>query len=80
MRKDLFRFFIDELYSKAPKRNYETNIIIINHIHETRSINLADKNEYKTPNNKGIRYIFIIIDNFSQEQITKIKNFLTKIK
>ena len=30
------------------------------------SIDLADMVDYKISNNKGFRYIFVIIDNFSK--------------
>ena len=66
MKKDLTKIFIDEIYGKAPKKNYETNKIIYNHIVETWSIDLADTIDYKISNNKSFRYIFIIIDNFSK--------------
>ena len=46
-------------------RNYPTNKIIYNHIDAIWSIVLADMIDYKTSNNKGFRYIFIIIDNYS---------------
>ena len=42
MKKDLTQIFINEIYSKAPKRNYPTNKIIYNHIDETWSMALAD--------------------------------------
>ena len=57
---------MNEIYSKGPKRNYPTNKKIYNHIDETWSIDLADMIDYKISNNKGFRYIFIIIDNFSK--------------
>ena len=66
INKDLTKTFIDEIYSKAPKKNYETNKIIYNHSDEIWSIDLADMIDYKISNNKGYRYIFIIIDNFSK--------------
>ena len=66
INKDLTKTFIDEIYSKAPKKNYETNKIIYNHTDEIWSIDLADMIDYKISNNKGYRYIFIIIDNFSK--------------
>ena len=47
-------------------RNYPTNKTIYNHIDEIWSIDLVDMIDYKTSNNKGHRYIFIIIDNFSK--------------
>ena len=66
INKDLTKIFIDEIYSKAPKRNYPTNKIVYNYVDEIWSIDLADFSDYKTSNNKGFRYIFIIIDNFSK--------------
>ena len=64
--KDLVKIFVDEIYSKHPKRNFPTNKITYNHIDEIWSIDLADMIDYKTSNNKGYRYIFIVIDNFSK--------------
>ena len=64
--KDKIKIFIDEIYSKPPMRNYPTNKIVYNHIDEIWSIDLADMIDYKISNNKGFRYIFIVIDNFSK--------------
>ena len=47
-------------------KNFPTNKILYNHIDEIWSIDLADMIDYKTSNNKGFRYIFIIIDNYSK--------------
>ena len=66
INKDLTKISIDGIYSKAPKKNYETNKITYNYIDEIWSIDLADFSDYKISNNKGYRYIFIIIDNFSK--------------
>ena len=66
INKDFTKIFIDEIYSKSPKKNYPTNKIIYNHIDEIWSMDLADMIDYKISNNKGFRYIFIIIDNFSK--------------
>ena len=66
IKKDLTKIFIDEIYSKPPMKNYPTNKIVYNHLDEIWSIDLADFSDYKTSNNKGFRYIFIIIDNFSK--------------
>ena len=65
-KKDNIKIFIDEIYSTPPKKNYETNKIVYNHIDETWSIDLTDMVDFKTSNNKGYRYIFIITDNFSK--------------
>ena len=66
MKKDLTKIFIDEIYSKAPKKNYPTSKIVYNHKDEIWSIVLADMIDYKTSINKGFRYKFIIIDNFKK--------------
>ena len=60
------KIFIDEIYSKPPRKNYPTNKVIYNHVDEICSIDLADMIDYKISNNKGFRYIFIVIDNFSK--------------
>ena len=63
MKKDLTKIFLEEIYSKPPKKNYETNKVLYNHIDEIGSTDLADMIDYKISNNKGYRYIFVIIDN-----------------
>ena len=65
MKRDLTKFFIDEIYSSPPRKNYETNKVICNHIDEIWSIDLADMTDYKNSNNKRFRYIFVIIDKYS---------------
>ena len=64
--KDITKIFIDEIYSTPPRKKCSTNKIIYNSIDEIWSIDLADFSDYKTSNNKGYRYIFIIIDNYSK--------------
>ena len=66
MKKDLTKNFIDEIYSIPPRKNYPTNKIVSNFVDEIWSIDLADMVDYKISNNKGYRYIFIIVDNFSK--------------
>ena len=66
MKKGLTKIFIDEIYSKPPVRNYPTNKIVCNNIDEIWSIDLVDMIDYKVSNNKGFRYIFVLIDNFSK--------------
>ena len=66
MKKDLTKIFIDEIYSKPPLKIYETNKILYDHLDEIWSIDLADMIVYKISNNKGFRYILVIIDNYSK--------------
>ena len=42
IKKDIIKTFVDEIYSKAPKKNYPTNEILYNHIDEIWSIDLVD--------------------------------------
>ena len=65
-KRDLTEIFIDEIYSKPPLRNYPTNKTIIKSIDDTWSSDLLDMNDYGTKNNKGYRYILVVIDNFSK--------------
>ena len=66
MKKDLTKLFIDEVYSKPPKKNYPTNKTIIKSIDDTWSSDLLDMNDYGIKNNKNYRYILVVIDNFSK--------------
>ena len=66
VKNDNIITFIDEICSKTPMRKYPTNKLVCNHIDEIWSTDLADFLDYKTSNNEGIRYIFIINDKFSE--------------
>ena len=46
-KKDNIKLFIDEIYSKPPRKNYPTNKIKYNHIDEICSIDLAGMIDYK---------------------------------
>ena len=65
-KKDLNKTFIDERYSKPPKKNCPTNKTVYNNIDEIRSFDLADFSDYKISNKKGYRNIFVIFDIFSE--------------
>ena len=75
MKKDLMKTFINEIYSKAPKKNYSTNKTMIKSIDDTWSSDLLGMNDYGPKNNKGHRYILVVIDNLSKFGWTKpLKN------
>ena len=79
MKKDIIKIFIEEIYSKASKKTYATYKLVYNHIDEIWSIDLADTIDYKISNNKGYRYIFVILDNFSKYLWAKpLKNKYSK--
>ena len=66
MKKDLTKIFISEIYSKPTKKIFPTNKTIIKSIDDTWSSDLLDMNDYGIKNNKGYRYILVVIDKFSK--------------
>ena len=65
-KKDLIKIFIDEIYRKSPDKNYETNKTMVESIDDTWSSDLLDMNDYGPKNNRGYRYILVVIDSFSK--------------
>ena len=66
MKKDIAKYFNDEIDSSPPKINYPTNKTIFESIYDTWSWILLDMKDYGIKNIKGYRYILVVIDNFSQ--------------
>ena len=60
------KIFINEIYSKPPRRYYATNKTDVYHIDDTWSLDILDLKDYGSKNNKGYRYVLVIIDNFSK--------------
>ena len=65
-KRDLIKIFIEEIYIRSPNKNYETNKTMIKSIDDTWSSDLLDMNDYGPKNNRGYRYILVIVDNFSK--------------
>ena len=63
MKKELNEIFINEVYSPSPKKNYETNKTMIKSIDDSWSSDLLDVNDHGPKNNRGNRYILVVIDN-----------------
>ena len=58
--------FINEIYSKPPKKNYITNKTDVYHVDDIWSLNILDLKDYGPKNNRGYRFVLVIIDNFSK--------------
>ena len=58
--------FISEIYSKPPKRNYPTNKTDVYYISNIWSLDILDLEDYGPENNRGHRYVLVIIDNLSE--------------
>ena len=66
MTQKNIKIFINEIYSKGPKKNYPTNKTDVYHIDDTWSLDILDLKDYGPENNRGYRYVLVIIDNFSK--------------
>ena len=60
------KIFINEIYSKGPKKNYPTNKTDIYYIDDIWSLDILDLKDYGPENNRGYRYVLVTIDNFSK--------------
>ena len=63
---EIIKIFINEIYSKPPKRNYITNKTNVYHIDDIWSLDILDIKDYGPKNNKGYRYVLVVIDNFGK--------------
>ena len=66
MTQKNIKIFMNENYSKPPKMNYATNKTDVYHIDDTWSFDILDLKDYFPENNRGYRYVLVIIDNFSK--------------
>ena len=66
MTQKNIKIFINETYSKPPKKNYATNKTEVYHIGDIWSLDILDLKDYGTENNRGYRYVLVTIDNFSK--------------
>ena len=66
MSQKNIKIFINEIYSKPPKKNYVTNKTDVYHIDDIWSLDILDLKDYGQENNRGYRYVLVTIDNFSK--------------
>ena len=66
MTQKNIKIFINEIYSKPPKKNYITNKTDVYHIDDIWSLDILDLKDYGPENNRGYRYVLVTIDNFSK--------------
>ena len=80
MTRKSIKIFIDEIYSKPPKKKYATNKTDVYHIDGKWSLDILDLKNYGPGNNKGYRHVLVTKDKFSKISWTiplKIKNVQT---
>ena len=66
MTQKNIKIFINEIYSKPPKRNYATNKTDVYRFDDIWSLDILDLKDYGSENNRGYRYVLVIRDNFSK--------------
>ena len=66
MTQKNIKLFINEIYSKPPKKYYPTNKTDVYHVDDIWSLDILDLKDYGPENNRGYRYVLVIIDNFSK--------------
>ena len=66
MTQKNIKIFINEIYSKPPKKYYPTNKTDVYFIDDIWSLDILDLKDYGTNNNRGYRYVLVTIDNFSK--------------
>ena len=65
MTQKSIKIFIEEVYSKPPKEDYSTNKTDVYHIDDIWSLDILDLKDYGPENNRGYRYVLVVVDNFS---------------
>ena len=60
------KIFINETYPKPPKKIYVTNKTDVYYIDDIWSLDILDLKNYGPENNRGHRYVLVIIDNSSK--------------
>ena len=66
MSQKNIKILINEIYSQPPKKYYSTNKTDVYRIDDTWSLDILDLKDYGPENNRGYRYVLVIIDNFSK--------------
>ena len=66
MTQKNIKIFINETYSKPPKKYYATNKTNVYYIDDIWSLDILDLKDYGPENNRGYRYVLVVIDNFSK--------------
>ena len=66
MTQKNIKIFINEIYSKAPKKYYARNKTDVYFIDNIWSLDILDLKDCGPENNRGYRYVLVTIDNFSK--------------
>ena len=65
MTEKTIALFINETYSKPPKKNYPTNKTDLYHIDNIWSLDISDLKDYDPESIRGHRYVLVVKDSFN---------------
>ena len=75
MTQKSIKIFVDETYSKPPKKIYASNKTDVYHVDGIWSLDMLDLKDYGPKNNGRYRYVLVVIDNLSKYCFTtRLKN------
>ena len=66
MSQKNIKTFINEIYSRGPRKNYPTNKTNVYYYDDIWSLDILDLKDYGLENNRGYRYVLVIIDILSK--------------
>ena len=64
MTQNSIKIFINEIYSKSPKKNFATNKANLYHIDDIWKLDILDLKDFGVENNRGYRYVLVVVDTF----------------
>ena len=70
------KIFLNEIYSRRPKKNYPTNKTDVYHIDDIWSLDILDIKDYGSENNRGYRYVLSYHRQFSSK--SRMDSFFQK--
>ena len=66
MTQKTIKIVIEEIHSKASKKNFATNKTDVDHIDDIWSLDILDLKDYCPENNRNYRYVLPVVDSFSK--------------
>ena len=66
MIQESIKKFKNEIFSISPKKIYLTNKTDVYQMGDIWSLDISDLKDYGPENDRGSRYVLVVIDNFSK--------------
>ena len=66
MTQESIQVFKNEVYSKPPKKNYNTNKTDVHHFDDIWNLDILDLKGFASEIVRGYRFVLVIVHNFSK--------------